>query len=754
MKLPPRPPWPRLALLASLALVWPAAAQESPGQPATIEEAVAQQESYVAELRRSLDQQPDDENGWLQLLQAEGMLGAMRRKAGLEPATIGPEGGERAQAELAERVMGQWIARSPDRPEPYLGLARAHPDPERRMALLRDTASRFADHAAPQRRLAEELVRRGQVTEAEGVLSGFTAAHPDDPEGFEALWGYYERQGNLAAAREARAAWLALDEESPEALRALLDDAAAAGDETAARRVADRVIEVMAPVADWQALGLCEGLMRTLRGTLALEAARCVRVVMEASGSEEVRTEAQAAYARVMAGMGDLGAVLRAIEALPADQRPRGLLSAGSALAFGSRCGEAVTLYEGLRGVRIESIGVGSTIARALASSCNSDPAARRLVMNLLAESEPGEVPLIAASWKRHLSPAEVEPALRRRLASAPGEEDLWRALDEHYAASGDRRAREELLRDWVAAQPGYPAERYVALAELLPYDRLDEAVDILEEAVELAPRDPRAAEALASLYLVRGDPGRAADLADRLARSDADWAAGRGRLLLARLAVLEDDPATALDHYRALAAEPDAPEEAFREMASLLVELDRTGEALEVLDQRFAALARGGQASGATRDTFLARELTALGLEEEALTAWMRVLAEGSIDAEGVREAGELAERLERWPEAETAYRHLVELDPTSPYPWDLLARLAEGRGDQRAVRELAAQARGATGAIPSRLGLYLGRALRQRGELVEAITVLREARRQNLFDDDILAELTTAYRQLARRP
>jgi hypothetical protein len=30
----------------------------------------------------------------------------------------------------------------------------------------------------------------------------------------------------------------------------------------------------------------------------------------------------------------------------------------------------------------------------------------------------------------------------------------------------------------------------------------------------------------------------------------------------------------------------------------------------------------------------------------------------------------------------------------------------------------------------------------------------VLREARRQNLFDDDILAELTTAYRQLARRP
>jgi tetratricopeptide (TPR) repeat protein len=129
-------------------------------------------------------------------------------------------------------------------------------------------------------------------------------------------------------------------------------------------------------------------------------------------------------------------------------------------------------------------------------------------------------------------------------------------------------------------------------------------------------------------------------------------------------------------------------------------------------------------------------------------------VLAEGSIDAEGVREAGELAERLERWPEAETAYRHLVELDPTSPYPWDLLARLAEGRGDQRAVRELAAQARGATGAIPSRLGLYLGRALRQRGELVEAITVLREARRQNLFDDDILAELTTAYRQLARRP
>jgi predicted Zn-dependent protease len=53
----------------------------------------------------------------------------------------------------------------------------------------------------------------------------------------------------------------------------------------------------------------------------------------------------------------------------------------------------------------------------------------------------------------------------------------------------------------------------------------------------------------------------------------------------------------------------------------------------------------------------------------------------------------------------------------------------------------------------VPPRVGLPLARALLERGDVVRAITILRDARRQNLFDPEISRTLDEAYVRLARQ-
>jgi predicted Zn-dependent protease len=742
------------ALLAALWLLAPiAAAGQELEEPQSLEEALVAQGQYISQLRQAIDERPDEEAVWQALLQAEGMLRAMRVQAGLEPRPEGPKASQVVQEKLTDRVYGEWIARSPGLPAPYLARGRAHSDAARRLALLEEAAARFPDHAVAWRDLGRELDGQGRAAEAGRLLEDFAAAHPRDAEGWKELAAHHERQGNQVRAREARAAWLALDVDSAEALRARLDEAVQASDEEAARRVAARVTSALASAGDWGAVGFCEDISRPFQGALWAEAVECLEVVAAATGDEAVLGEAQTASARVVAKAGNVGEARRVLERLPAERRPRALLSIGSAFAWGGRCTEAVEAFDSLVGVRIEGVDVGSSAARSLGNSCRGSSEARRLVLRLLGTSEPSSAQSILRSWGEALDPGEVESVLRRRVAAEPEQDFLWMALDDHLAAHGDHVAREEHLRAWVEARPGHPVDRYLALAELVAVDEVEPAVVLLEEALEATGRDAKIVEALAGFYLMTDRVDRAEALAADLARAESRYAAGRGGLLLARLAWAGDDPERALDLYRRLLARDEVPPEAAREAGQVLAELGRDDEAVELLAGRYDAALERGVHLGVARDVYLARELAEVGLEEAALAAWMRAIAEGGVDADGLRAAGDLARGLERWREAELAYGQLLELDPQNGHLWSLVAGLAADRGDHPALERLAEQARTATGSVPPRVGLPLARALLEQGDVVRAITILRDARRQNLFDPEISRTLDEAYVRLARQ-
>ena len=137
---------------------------------------------------------------------------------------------------------------------------------------------------------------------------------------------------------------------------------------------------------------------------------------------------------------------------------------------------------------------------------------------------------------------------IRDRLAADPSDEDLWEVVVSHAAERGPAAVQRE-LRDWLRTVPD-SRKALEALAKT--QEREGDVALALELATEepVDPRDPgrrlRATQRRVELLARDGRVGEAERLARELANGSSEDAR-EGRVLLARLALRQNDPEAAL---------------------------------------------------------------------------------------------------------------------------------------------------------------------------------------------------------------
>lgn len=295
-----------------------------------------------------------------------------------------------------------------------------------------------------------------------------------------------------------------------------------------------------------------------------------------------------------------------------------------------------------------------------------------------------------------------------------------------------------------------------------------------IEAVLRANPRNhqARTSKALALIELGRLEEAEEEAMA-QLAASETDAEASavlqeKARGLLASVLRLRGDDAGAEDQYRKILAADPGNGPAATDLARLLLDLGRTGEASALVDGVLAADPRNGMAL-ATR--FLVERR--LGEEGRALRTAAALADARAGDVPVLLEAGRLlqtagdparaaacyevaleqqrtldpgllgrlgAARLSAGDEggAEEAFRAASSLAPADPRPHHYLGVIALGRGDERGAREAFARA---VRADPRFAGseIQLARWLARQGRRDEAIAALREAARRNPSDPGI---------------
>lgn len=236
-----------------------------------------------------------------------------------------------------------------------------------------------------------------------------------------------------------------------------------------------------------------------------------------------------------------------------------------------------------------------------------------------------------------YLARGEAEPALDRArdgLALAPEHGPLRVLVAEALRALG----RKEEARAELALLPESTG-RWVAEAQLYleAYDWPDTAVTLLERATQASPREPRYLLQLGRALLAAGRPARAAQTLAPLAGATTPF--GDSQALLA---------------------------EAW----------EKTGRVAEADSLRGIVRARS--------ERELLRELRMEGLQfsmagalDSALVRFDRAIAVAPDLAELQNDRGAVLARMEKWEEAETAFRSAMELTPDDPTIYQNLARL-----------------------------------------------------------------------------
>jgi tetratricopeptide (TPR) repeat protein len=287
-----------------------------------------------------------------------------------------------------------------------------------------------------------------------------------------------------------------------------------------------------------------------------------------------------------------------------------------------------------------------------------------------------------------------------------------------------------DALRASIAANAGFAPAHAELGRILLKRGDLDGAVAELEKAVALDPQSAAALYNLAQAYQKKGDGPRAAEMAARVSRLNAQERDGDADLHRAMIRIVRES--TAPSRSAADAVPDDVGLAAFRRA----VELDRRGRLPESVAAYESALVRDpahaqaryglsivagklGDVDGAIdllREVTRAMPSLASAHYDLGLHLWNR-----HRNARGLRQAADL-------DEAERELRAAVALDAAQPRPRLVLGQLlAERQRLDEAVRELQEAQRLARG--DPAYAYDLGLALRRQGDLEAAEAQFRAA-------------------------
>jgi superkiller protein 3 len=239
--------------------------------------------------------------------------------------------------------------------------------------------------------------------------------------------------------------------------------------------------------------------------------------------------------------------------------------------------------------------------------------------------------------------PAEAEVQAREGLELDP---DDWRVRILLVEALHAQDREEEALLEVQKLEPGVARWQVEARIELDGFDRPAQAVALLEQASRAAPRNPDVRLQLARAYLANGQLLESRALLEPLANLPAPFTGSRETLI---------------EVYERM-GRPDLGER-YRE------QLDAEG--------RFAEL---GELRAAGLRASMAGDL------DVALADFDRALEIDPRDPNLHNDRGAVLARMERYDEAEVAFRRAEELAPEDPVVQENLARLYQRTGNEAA--------------------------------------------------------------------
>ncbi len=758
------------SLLSCLGVSSPLPAQE-PAEP-SIEQAIAQQEAGLAEIRRRLREHPEDGQTWRGLLMMEGMLAMMRHNA----VALGTPFPQADSSALRQRILGEWKAARPGDGEPFLaeiensGLQGA-PREEAVLELVR----RFPEQAGVLKAGAQVLRGRGEHQAATEMVEGYLARHPEDAEAYALVVQHHLAQENGGRARAVLGEWMARFPQDLRALESWLRSSAAAADPEAARGAIERLATL--PPANQETVGLCGQLLNALGGRYRTNALACLRGVAErGEADEKVRSQAYESLLRGAALAGDWALVDSAIEGVAAKRRAPALLSAAQWLTtsaysdHGENCPLVIALAERARTLAVAAGSLpdtASSLADAL-EPCAGDPRAESIVLDLFATADGSTLLNVWGSsatrvvrgslseWHTELPLGKVAAVLERRLREEPKTGEVWNVLDKVYEASSRQDRRPAHLRGWIAADPDAGSGPYLRLMPLLlGGGDLAGAIALLEGAPESVRADSRLQEQLLTAYLLSGRTDKARTLATWALESaqPSDSSRVTAHRLLARAERAAGETAAADEHYRAALAGDQVYPEIAEEYLGFLAESDQP-DAGQRLVATIEALCRepGMRGHQGGPDECVAERLGKLGRKTEALRSLQQALEKAPDNAALARKLGDAAEAAEEWETAEWAFRRLVEIDPADRNHWQNLGASQYRRGRRQPLEELVAASQRQFGEKLPGLLMLLGKLYREQGEPRRSIDVLLEVKRLQSDYYMVDYELRQSYAALAR--
>lgn len=732
--------WARAAVLFSF-LPWPCLAD--PGEPTTLEEAVAAQGAQIAELAAQLAEHPEASDLWQRWILLSGQQWIMVRQLQGAPHD------EEASRLHAQALYEEWIRAHPGSTEAHLALGRTLPQ-ESRTPYYVQLAERFPAAPEVQLQAAEALHWAGDHPQADQIVERFLANHPEVPEAHGQAYNHFQRAGNALRAGQILAVWVATHPADPRALRALLT--AQGYEEEGREQVAATLrqgIEVLKPSAG--ARGLCGSLSSHSDPTMVEVGLACYRRLLAADLPAEEEAEVFIGLTQALDHAGQTTLSAQLLEALSTEDRSRALVMIARQRAQQKRCGEAADLLDQAEALPRPP---GSAFLAGIFGACGANPAVEERLVAVAARLDADQISDLLLHWWREQLLGGVEALALEHLRRHPDDAQAWSALDGTYERTGQRQRRLALLRSWIeAAGPeGVGSKTYENLAELLVAEgRLAEAISLFEDLTVAGTfgDQPYYLDKLAYLYLAAEQPDRAAEVADRIDRLNDEE--GRGDLILARIAADHEDWDVAFQRYHGFLTEHPKGGDPLLEFASLAVARGQEAMLFELLEERHRKLSAEGSAPGDGED-WVAAQLEELGLLEPALAYLETASTRAPGRAELHLRIAEAAEDLGEWGRAAAAWRALLGLDPENTGHWYRLGALELRRGDPGRALEVVTEAVGSLGTRPPNLGLLLAEAHLASEDPIEAVRVLREV----LADDPEYTRadelLRAAYRQLGR--
>ncbi len=555
-----------------------------------------------------------------------------------------------------------------------------------------------ATNPQPWRRLAKALERNGQVEAAAEAWRGVLIAAPNDPGAHERLGVLLEELGRVEEAAAHQKAFAETDPSRTKpwkryarTLEGLGRDAEAfqvwrrlaelePGDHQAQARLAELLLaqglkaRAIAPLRAMAETGDDLGAWRRLARVLSElsrvgEAVAAWRKVLEIAPAE---LEAHAALAELLeadpaVALPHLRAVAEATPKSPEAWRAlaRALVSLGDTQG-------AVEAWR-----RLLKLDDGDIEAHAALAELVGDRKMASLPhLTVLVERGPDLVSArrrLALMLEKAGDKAGARQAFERLIEVAPEDPMPHEKLAELLAADGDAPGALVHLR-WLAeaAPERDKAWRKLAAALKSLGEPIGEA-DVWRRLLTLLPADPQAHERLATLLEAQGRP---ADAAVHLrAAAEADPSKTKAWKRYARALEELGQGAEAFKVWRQVSELDPSDGHAHDRLAELLWEQGLKARALEHL----RVLAEPSADRAAWRR--LARALTELDHQADAIAAWGRVLEIAPAEVEAHRA---LAELLAHDPaEAAVHWLALADALPKTPEPWRGLARALAATGD-----------------------------------------------------------------------